>query len=201
MGGIVSINLPENGTQALPNTRLQFGELPLRQRLQLVWEIWWPCASIATFVLLVQRLLGLREGNPAETASSLLIFFVFSPWVIRRAVKLDFPGFNLVVIRHNGTKTRAMNYWESLSVNWLFTVRALLLLIPLLIAALLVGKMLGMPNPFPLSEEPRSAVAAILFHVIGEATSFILFLVWLISAATKKQYSEFVLKFEGRTSL
>ncbi len=149
MSEIASINLRENDSQSLADTSLQFDELPLNQRLQLVWEIWWPCAALGTFAHLSQRLLNLKDGNPTIIAVNVLIFFAFSPWVIRRAVRLDFPGFNLVVIRHNGTKTRAMNYWESLSVNWLFTVRPLLWILALAIIFVLPGKMLGKPNPFP----------------------------------------------------
>jgi len=83
----------------------------------------------------------LRDRMPLSVALVLgiLLFFLFATWVVRLAVRMDFTGFRLLVIRGDGRDvTRTMSYRESLSVAWLMCWRASLLIMPLVAAASLL---------------------------------------------------------------
>ena len=89
------------------------------ERLQLTWALFWPCAifSLVDWWVRIQFPFSIAIGG-----------LICSTWVVHRTVGLSFSGFYLVVVRSSGEETRAMNYRESLKVNWLICWRTIVVL-------------------------------------------------------------------------
>src|SRR5258705_5188880 len=111
-------------------------QLSRAERLHLTWALVWPCALFSLAYGVLRGLLRLSEVQlqSMDQVFGFLGFFSFTTWVVRRTVRLDFPGFHLVVIRSDAPDgTRMMRYGESLSVAWLISWRTGIILLPLYI--------------------------------------------------------------------
>jgi hypothetical protein len=160
------------------------------ERLHLAWALTWPGALFDLAYQLLRAQLGLPAAKAAgiDLVVAILGFFLFYTWVVRRAVRLNFPGFRLWVMRGDGgSGTREMSYAESLSVHWLIYWRSLMILLPihLFFAVLLRGT--GLYDRFLWSIPGWLCCAA-----AGLAILYF----WLAGAAVGKRYSAFWLRLE-----
>ena len=96
-------------------------------RLQLAWSMSWPCMLLD----LAYRLVETQSNLPKQQIQivglifGLLAFFFFSTWVVRRAIQLDYKGFQVVVARAGGDgSSHTLTYRESLAVTWLICWRS-----------------------------------------------------------------------------
>lgn len=175
--------------------------LSYADRFQLAWALSWPCAVFSLLYWLARGLLGLsgQHLTPLDLGVGLFQLFFFSTWVVRRTVQLDFPGFHLVVIRHqSGETTRAIDYRESLSVAWLLIWRTAVIfgvLNGVIFAAVWLVR-----GSRPLFFDPNyvtlPGVLGILKEFQEEALSLLIFLLWVNKAAIRKNYARFSLGFE-----
>jgi hypothetical protein len=162
------------------------------ERMQLAWELSWPCMLL----LLVEDLLhGLQLAEAAvqsiDWVFCLIQLFLLTPWVVRRIVRLDFPGFHLQVIRGDaGEGTRTMSYRESFSVTWLMTWRSLVIFVLFYVAALAVLAAIVGPG-----RHPHEMYGLPGFVGLSVATLLINYL-WVVKAALRKRYSGFSLRTE-----
>src|SRR5260370_18189739 len=91
----------------------QPGQLSRAEQLQLTWALNWPCVLLGLVYCLLWGQLRLSEAQllSIDLVLGILAFFLFTTWVVRRTVRLDFPGFRLLVIRGGaGEGARAMTY-------------------------------------------------------------------------------------------
>ncbi len=156
------------------------------ERLQLTWALAWPCALLSLVYLLLRGQVRLSEPQLSniDQVFGILQFFLFTTWVVRRTVRLDFPGFHLLVIRAGaGEETQTMSYRESLSVGWLICWRTSLFFLPLAVAMVV------------LRRQPQE-----LYHPLGwlltSVVELLIFYTWIVKAALRKSYSGFSLRVD-----
>lgn len=154
------------------------------ERMQLTWALSWPCILFGLGYDVFRRLLQLSEAQLQvfDFVFAALSFFLFSTWIVWRAVRIDFPGFHLVVVRSGEPEpTRTMSYHEALSVTWLICWRtAAVLVFPWVLLTLLVQQRLDVYGPFGW-----------LFDSVAE---LLIFYFWIVEAALKKNYHGFSLR-------
>jgi hypothetical protein len=175
--------------------------LSYADRLQLAWALSWPCAVFSLLYWLARGLLGLsgQHLTPLDLGVGPFQLFFFSPWVVRRTVQLDFPGFHLVVTRRqSGETTRAINYRGSLSVAWLLMWRTAVIFG--IVNGLIFAAVWVVQGARPLYFDPNyvtlPGVLGILKEFQEEVLSLLIFLLWVNKAAIKKSYARFSLGFE-----
>lgn len=165
-------------------------EQPMRlsrvERLQLTWALAWPCILLGLAYCLLRGQLRLSESQlqGIDQVFGVLEFFLFATWVVRRTVRLDFPGFHLLVIRGDARGwARTMSYRESLSVAWLLSWRSFLFFLPLFVAMIM------------LRRQPQE-----LYRPLGwlgsSVAELLVFYAWIVKAALGKRYSRFSLRLD-----
>jgi hypothetical protein len=136
------------------------------------------------YLLRGQLRLSEAQLQNIDPVYGILQFFLFATWVVRRTVRLDFPGFHLLVIRRDaGEGTRAMTYRESLSVAWLISWRSSMIFLPVFVAVWVV-----------LRQQPQLySPFGWLWSTVAE---LLIFYVWIVKAALGKSYSGFALRLD-----
>jgi len=126
--------------------------------------------------------------------------FVILPWVVRRAVRLNFHGFHLLVLRSSGEETRSMKYSEGLRVAWLIAWRGSI------IGAIVCGPIYavlwavrGARPDIPFQQhvaDPglRGLGRQLVVELVESALFLIILVIWTLKGALKKQYSDFLLR-------
>ena len=182
------------------NAYLNYDDLTAEDRLTLVWALTWPCLLYDALLQIAQTAFGLEDLGRILFPAALAGLFILAPWTIRRVVGLNYPKFHLAVIGHDGSKARLMTYKESLSVAWLFLVRYTGCYLAVIALYCLIQLGNGkFPNAFEdLKRLPvhSSPAAAFLKFAADEVVSFTLLYFWIVRAATRKVYAEFVLRLE-----
>jgi hypothetical protein len=181
-----------------------------RHRWQLAWALTWP-SFLFDFLLWLVTVRAVRHYLDEQSAEMIhnickgLFFFLIPPWVIRRTMRLNFPDFHLVAIRRPGSgETRAISYRESLCVAWLFSWRTAAAKLFLLLGAtfLAAWAFWGLPPDRFLTFRVLSSVPGSVELVVGNLLTLLLFYLWLVPAAIRKTYSDFVLQLrEGNGAL
>src|SRR5260370_37296568 len=91
--------------------------------------------SLVYCLLRGQLRLSEAQLQVIDSILGILQFFFFTTWVVRRTVRLEFPGFHLAVLRGDAPDgTRKMSYGESLSVAWLICWRTNMISLPVYVA-------------------------------------------------------------------
>ena len=161
-------------------------------RWQITWALVWPASCLALAYSLLRSHLPLSATllEDMDDVLDILALFLFHTWVIRRTVRLNFPGFHLLVIRASAPEgTRAMTYRESLSVVWLITWRLAAIGG---VMALVAGIAVGVASRWRPEVDLNSPLAALC----ASAAELLLFYVWLVSAALNKTYARFSLRLD-----
>jgi len=172
--------------EAVMTVRVQPEPLSRVERLQLTWALAWPCMLLGLVYLLVRSQLRLPEAQLSniDQVVGILQFFLFTTWVVRRTVRLDFPRFHLLVIRAGaGEGTRTMSYRESLSVGWLICWRTSMFFLPLAVAMVV------------LRLQPQEMYRP-LGWLLTSVAELLIFYVWIVNAALGKSYSGFSLRVD-----
>jgi hypothetical protein len=164
------------------------------ERIQLTWALVWPGALLnLAYVLLRSQLRGSETSLQIARINAVLEsidgtvgalgFFLFSTWVVRRTVRLDFPEFHLLAIRAGAEGgNRTMMYRESLSVAWLLKWRTVMYSLPLGVAVFVLRH--GPP--------PQEWYSPLNWLWIS-AAEILIFYLWIVNAALGKRYSDFSL--------
>lgn len=156
-----------------PIDDMAYYQLSLAEKVHLGWTLTWPLMAFAGTMRGVRFYVG--EPEWIGPVLSLLVMFVLGPWVVRQAVRMNFPSFHLAVIRHGSLDyTRAMTYKESLPVLWLMIWRASIIMAGTdLLSSPVMGSMMGL--------------------AFAGAVLLILQIYWLNRAMTEKIYADFCL--------
>src|ERR1700681_467927 len=82
---------------------VQLEQLGRAERLHLTWALTWPCMVLSLvycsfYSLMSLRLSELQLGSIGWVVG-IIKLFLLGTWAVRRTVRLDFPGFHLVVVR------------------------------------------------------------------------------------------------------
>lgn len=156
----------------------------------MAWELTWPFALIdLAVVLLLHGVLDVTTET-GDAAWGALSFFVVSPWVIRRALRREYAGSTVVVLRGEASST-ALSYQESLKVMWLLAWRWLVLSLVALLLVSLVLRVLGLNShsfstPDPLTSNLGMSIA-------GDVSNLFFFPL-LIPGMISKRYRGFHLE-------
>ncbi len=170
-------------------------QLSPTERLRISWALVWPGAlySATYFAVRSQLHLSAVHLEAIDQVLGILVFFLFSTWVVRRTVRMNFPGFRLLVVRRDAPDgTGAMSYRESLSVAWLISWRVAAIF-GLMAAAitLVVGIAFGFSACWhpDLNEGP-------LIDLCSTPAEFLIFYVCIVKAALNKTYASFSLRVD-----
>jgi hypothetical protein len=156
--------------------------MPLRDRFRLAWELTWPLALIdVAFVLIVHGVLDVT-GESADSIWAFLSFLTVSPWVVRRALRLQYGKLRI---------TPALTYQQSLKVMWLLAWRTLVLSLVALLIISLVLKGLGVSFQ---NINQQSPLVDNLGLSAADALASIVFTPLLIPGMVRKQYRGFRLE-------
>ena len=168
------------------------GRFSPTERLELAWALWWPCALWDLLQSLILDQLKLMHTLPQFSGSvaGILSFLLFSTWVVRRTVRLDFSGFHLFVIRDDTADgTRNLTYGESLSVAWLISWRTFLVYLPVIVPVIVAILILRWkPQPMPHYDWVEYPFILLLRLLILYA--------WIVKWALGKSYSGFSLRID-----
>ena len=165
-------------------------------RLHLTWALYWPLAAFDLLVWLSANFFNLSKNmDSIQFFVSAFQLFLLAPWVIRRAMGLNFPQSHLVAIRRQGgEETRTLKYRESLSVAWLLAWRGGLIVLafiaPVAIAFFLLR---GTHAQLPFDAK-TPGFGGLLWGIGGHALVFLVYVLWLVPAALNKQYEHFSLR-------
>ncbi|MGD1094107.1 MAG: hypothetical protein ABSB35_19250 [Bryobacteraceae bacterium] len=166
-----------------------------RERFRMAWEMTWPMALIdLAFVLVVHGLF--EPGNETwDSVWALISFVVVWPWVIRRALRQDYGGKRVRVVRTGTSGDPGMlEYQESLKVMWLLAWRSLILL---LLAGLAISLILKAAGWTSQALSTQSALVNNLGLSFVDAISDVLFFPILIPGMLRKSFRGFRLVLAG----
>jgi hypothetical protein len=170
-------------------------KLSLSERIRLAWELVWPLFLFDLgAALFIYAVLG-RERQDLESVYVVVSILVVAPWVVRRALRRQFPSFQIVCIK-DATESY-LTWQDSLRVFWLLAWRSmaagLALLIPL---SLLLNT---------LDWKPRLANSSRLLDVAGlsvlDLISGLVLFPALIPGMLRKKYATFELETRRRGSV
>jgi hypothetical protein len=176
----------------IPSDRLKTAD-----RFQLAWAIAWPLVLFNLAVWWPSDHLGLSQGllDSVDLVSAVLFTFLVLPWSVRRALRIDFPRFHLLLCRESGEQIRAIRYRESLSVAWLLNwrTRALLVILRLVVwGTVWMAQGVFPDNPFKHTVNP--GVRGLSWQLLENAAALLLLVFWILDAALNKAYSGFKLR-------
>jgi|ERR1035438_182004 hypothetical protein len=160
------------------------------ERVRIAWALTWPCITASLIYEVAKKVSGLSEyklQSVVDLATSILFFFLFSTWVIRRTVNnRAFPGFHLNVFRQpDATSTPVMQYKESVSVTWLLVWRTTV------VQGLIMGLIALAFGPLSRLLDTRDPIG--WFWVWTSVAEVLIFYFWLVEAMLKKRYAQFSL--------
>ncbi len=179
-----------NSAIALHDFEQTTGLLSL-ERVRLAWSLTWPCllADFIHEVLMRQFYDTTRHLLLDELKVGICLAVFITPWVVRRTVRADFPGFRLTVVRPGLTgNARDMTYLESLSVAWLLTWRALALFL-LFSAVMAVPVAIFQAGSLFGGGWATTATA-------GAMLQLLVYYLWIVDAAVGKRYQSFSLELQ-----
>jgi hypothetical protein len=165
------------------------------ERLQVSWALVWPGAlySATYFAVRSQLHLSAVHLEAIDQVLSTLVFFLFSTWVVRRTVRMNFPGFRLLVVRKDAPEgTRQMSYRESLSVAWLIGWRLAAILGVMAAAITLLA---GIAFGFAACWRPDLTDSSVI-DLCSTPAEFLILYVCIVQAALNKTYANFLLRVD-----
>ena len=157
----------------------------------MAWELTWPVAVIDAAVVFLIHGFFEASGESWDSIWVLASFFTVSPWVVRRALRREYCGFRVMVVRPNAV-AETLSYQESLKVMWLLAWRTLVLtLAAFLVLSLVLSRFKG-----DLSQNisSRSPLVNSLGLSAGDALGSLLFSPILITGMLRKRYRGFHLE-------
>jgi hypothetical protein len=168
--------------------------LSFPKRLRLAWELTWPLSLADLAVIVVLHGALNVEGQTLDTIWALVLLFVISPFVVRRALARPAPEWHIVSVSR-GVEGERLTYQQSFKVMWLLAWRT----IPLGLAVLLVVSALFRATGASLgnisAQDPLVNNGALtLFDTV---TSMLLYPL-LIPGMLKKRYRGFHLELRGK---
>jgi len=153
-----------------------------RERLHVAWELTWPLALLdITVVFFLHGILDV-EGETADSLWAVGSFFTVAPWVVRRALRLQYGKWRI---------TPLLSYQQSLKVMWLLMWRTLVLSLAALLVVSLILRLIGVSTQAVGAQGP-------LFNNLGlsalDALSSLVFSPFLIPSMLRKRYRGFHLE-------
>jgi hypothetical protein len=171
-------------------------QLSPNERLHIAWALVWPEALYYATYFAVRSQLHLSAAylKGIDQTLDMLVFLLFSTWIIRRTVRTNFPGFRLLVVRRDAPEgTRRMSYRESLSVAWLISWRIAAILGVMAAAITLVAAIaIGLSSRW----RPDWNANGALISLCSMPAEFLVLYVWIANAAVNKTYRSFSLRLD-----
>lgn len=162
-------------------------KLSYRERLRMAWELTWPMALIDLTVVFVLHAMLDVQGESADSIWAVIAFFGISPWVVRRALNLQYGPYRV---------RPRLTYQQSLKVMWLLAWRTLVLSLAALVPVSLLLRALHFEANLSSENPLMNNVGLSLF----DAVSGLVFYPFLITAMLGKKYRGFRLELVEETS-
>lgn len=162
-------------------------KLSYRERLRMAWELTWPLALIDLAVVFVLHGMLEVEGESADSIWAMAAFFAVAPWVVRRALNLEYGSLRV---------RPKLTYQQSLKVMWLLAWRTLVLSLAALVPISLVVRALHIDVPLSGDNPLVNNVGLSLF----DAVSSLVFYPFLVTAMLHKKYRGFRLELVEETA-
>ena len=166
------------------------------ERVQFAWALLWPVTlfGIAQCLVQGQSWLSDTQLQIAKWVFGTPSYFYLTAWAVRRTVRMDFPGFRLMVMRgYTGEGSRKMTLGESLSVAWLITWRSTLIFCLFYFPGIAVLGAYGGGDAVRRQILALSEVQGFLLTFVAE---FLIFYLWIVNPLLRKRYRGFSLKIE-----
>lgn len=164
-------------------------DLSFSERYQMAWQVTWPTIAVDfAWAMLVHGLLEV-EGQGPMLVHEFFSLFVVAPFLVRRMVALQYPGFRIKTLFADGEGR--MGYSESFKVMWLLswrtTVAAIFLLLPVVAAFL---KVTGLDVQSLAPSAGSEALNQIGLSLVLNSASFVL-MPLIIPGMFTKRYQGF----------
>lgn len=164
-------------------------ELSYAERFRVAFQLAWPILLLDLSVIgLAYSIVGPKITD-LYVAWALIALVVVYPFLVKRLVKLPYPGFRLKVLRDG--EEAEMNYTESFKVAWLLGWRTEILSYILLFVVSPLAQLL----PFQLSGMVPSTQEAPLLNLVGlslfSVVTGLLLTPLVLPGAFSKQYQGF----------
>jgi hypothetical protein len=166
---------------------------PFRKRFRLAWELTWPFALIDLSVVLLLHGVLAVSGETGDAIWAVASFFLVSPWVIRRALRREYGGSRIVVLR-GGAVSFGLGYQESLKVMWLLAWRSLVLALAALLAISLALRVTGLNSYRFSTQDP--VTNSLGLSLVEDGADLVLF-PFLIPGMLRKRYRGFRLELQA----
>lgn len=156
--------------------------MSFRERLRMAWELTWPMALLdLAVVVLLHGMLDVA-GETGDSIWAVASFFTVSPWVVRRALRLQYGRHRIKPV---------LSYQQSLKVMWLLMWRTLVLSLAALLVVSLFLRGVGISSRAIGEQGP-------LVNNLGlsamDAISSLVFSPFLVPAMLRKRYRGFHLE-------
>lgn len=156
--------------------------MSFRARLRMAWELTWPMALIDfAVVVLIHGALDV-QGETADSLWAFVSFFTVAPWVVRRALVMDYEGRRI---------QPALTYQQSLKIMWLLLWRSLVFSLAALLFVSLILRISGV-NTLAIADQGPLGNNLALSAL--DALSSLVFSPFLIPGMLRKRYRGFRLE-------
>jgi hypothetical protein len=160
----------------------------------MAWELTWPLTLMDLVVVVLIHGVLIVEGEALDSVWAVVVFFMASPWVVRRALAREYGSSRIVVVRGGEQHTR-LNYQESLKVMWLLSWRALPLILVVFLAVSGILRLAGISGSnFSINDPLENALGLSTM----DALSNLLLSPLLIPGMMRKRYRGFHLELKIR---
>src|SRR5262249_37396707 len=102
-----------------------------RERVGLAWQLTWPTVLVDIGMAFLLHVMLEVQTQGAELLSEIPNLLIVAPWLVRRMMRREHPGFQLKTLR-DGVPVQ-MNYTESFTVMWLLSWRTIFPMLALLL--------------------------------------------------------------------
>ncbi|MBZ5602672.1 MAG: hypothetical protein LAO79_10235 [Acidobacteriia bacterium] len=160
--------------------------LPFRERLRMAWELTWPAALIDFAVVVLIHGAFAAEGETADSLWALASFFTVAPWVVRRALRIQYGIWTI---------QPRLTYQQSLKAMWLLMWRTLVLSLAALLVVSFILRAAGIGTH---AIEEQGPLANNLGLSLADALSSLIFSPFLIPGMLRKRYRGFHLELVER---
>jgi hypothetical protein len=153
----------------------------------MAWELTWPLTLMDFAVIVLIHGVLMVQGEALDSVWGVIVFFVLSPWAVRRALALPYGPWRIAVMGRAEERAR-MNFQQSLKVMWLLAWRTLPLILVVFLAISGGLRLAGVSGTgFSINDPLENALGLSTI----DALSSLLFSPLLIPGMLRKRYRGF----------
>ncbi|HLH43872.1 MAG TPA: hypothetical protein VKV74_12845 [Bryobacteraceae bacterium] len=166
-----------------------------RDRLRITWEVSWPVAALDLAAAILTHGVLKAQGETLDSLWAVAVFFVVSPWAVRRALARNYGDRQAVAVASGGKETRRLGYQQSLKVMWLLAWRSTVMA---LVGLLLLSAVLHWAGFAARDLPAQSPLVNAVGLSLADAATSLLFFPFLIAGMLRKRYRDFHLEWRCR---